>query len=38
MLKTDKSSDVLIIDTVEAYESGELAKLLGVASEQKDDL
>lgn len=25
-------------DTVEAYESGELAKLLGVASEQKDDL
>ncbi|XP_011017730.1 PREDICTED: glutaredoxin-C4 [Populus euphratica] len=25
-------------DTVEAYESGKLAKLLGVASEQKDDL
>ncbi|KAB5514708.1 hypothetical protein DKX38_028614 [Salix brachista] len=26
------------IDTVEAYQSGELAKLLGIASEQKDDL
>ncbi|KAL3567050.1 hypothetical protein D5086_032465 [Populus alba] len=35
---SDGNSDVLIIDTVEAYESGELAKLLGVASEQKDDL
>ena len=29
---------VLISDTVEAYESGELAKLLGIEVEGKDDL
>lgn len=29
--------DVLVIDTVAAYESGELAKLLGIAAEDDED-
>jgi hypothetical protein len=33
-----KLINILIPDTVEAYESGELAKLLGIAVEDKDDL
>ncbi len=31
-------NNLLIADTVEAYESGELAKLLGVTMQQKDYL
>jgi len=33
-----KLINILIPDTVEAYESGELAKLLGIAVEDDDDL
>lgn len=33
-----KLISILIPDTVEAYESGELAKLLGIATKDEDEL
>lgn len=29
---------MFVIDTVEAYESGKLAKLLGIAADEKEEL